>query len=175
LKVRSQDKRPQPRDFEKTGLATSRFPNFLIRRRTTGVVAAQAKARASMEEALPDPTNRNSPAQQPASLERGKRRLLIRRFWSTAIGFWGRHGQPTAWFLSAAVLTIILFNLAMLYAINLWNRKIFDGLQNHDAAAVLFLSLIYFPLLAASVASTVTQVYVRMTLQRRWRHGSMID
>jgi ABC-type uncharacterized transport system fused permease/ATPase subunit len=71
--------------------------------------------------------------------------------------------------LSAAVLTIIVFNLAMLYAINLWNRKIFDGLQNHDAAAVLFLSLIYFPLLAASVASTVTQVYVRMTLQRRWR------
>jgi vitamin B12/bleomycin/antimicrobial peptide transport system ATP-binding/permease protein len=122
-----------------------------------------------MEEALPDPTNRNPPAQQPASLERGKRRLLIRRFWSTAIGFWGRHGRPTAWLLSAAVLTIILFNLAMLYAINLWNRKIFDGLQNHDAAAVLFLSLIYFPLLAASVASTVTQVYVRMTLQRRWR------
>jgi putative ATP-binding cassette transporter len=67
------------------------------------------------------------------------------------------------------LLTIILFNLAMLYAINLWNRKIFDGLQNHDAAAVLFLSWIYFPLLAASVASTVTQVYVRMTLQRRWR------
>jgi vitamin B12/bleomycin/antimicrobial peptide transport system ATP-binding/permease protein len=41
--------------------------------------------------------------------------------------------------------TIIVFNLAMLYAINLWNRKIFDGLQNHDAAAVFFLSLIYFP------------------------------
>jgi ABC transporter transmembrane region 2 len=41
--------------------------------------------------------------------------------------------------------------------------------RNHDAAAVLFLSLIYFPLLAASVGSTVVQVYVRMTLQRRWR------
>jgi putative ATP-binding cassette transporter len=120
-----------------------------------------------MEEALPDPTD--PPAQQSTALERGKRRLLIRRFWSTAIGFWGRHGRPTAWILSAAVLTIIVFNLAMLYAINLWNRKIFDGLQNHDAAAVFFLSLIYFPILAASVASTVTQVYVRMTLQRRWR------
>jgi putative ATP-binding cassette transporter len=57
----------------------------------------------------------------------------------------------------------------MLYVINLWNRKSFDGLQNHDASAVLFLSLIYFPLLAASVASTVVQVYVRMTLQRRGR------
>jgi ABC-type uncharacterized transport system fused permease/ATPase subunit len=56
--------------------------------------------------------------------------------------------------LSAVVLTIIVFNLAMLYAINLWNRKILDGLQNHDGAAVFFLSPIYFPLLAASVAST---------------------
>jgi putative ATP-binding cassette transporter len=36
-------------------------------------------------------------------------------------------------------------------------------------SAVLFLSLIYFPILAASVASTIIQVYVRMTLQRRWR------
>jgi hypothetical protein len=84
---------------ERTGRATSGeavrahsvgypdYPrNFLTRRRTTGVVTAQAEARASMEEALPDPTNRNPPAQQPASLERGKRRLLIRRFWSTAIG-----------------------------------------------------------------------------------------
>jgi vitamin B12/bleomycin/antimicrobial peptide transport system ATP-binding/permease protein len=103
------------------------------------------------------------------SHRRRARRLLVRRFWSTAIGFWGRHGRWTAWTLSAAVLAIILFNLAMLYAINLWNRKIFDGLQNHDASAVLFLSLIYFPLLAASVASTVVQVYMRMTLQRRWR------
>jgi putative ATP-binding cassette transporter len=57
----------------------------------------------------------------------------------------------------------------MLYAINRWNREIFDGLQNHDSSAVLLLSLIYFPILAASVASTVIQVYVRMTLQRRWR------
>ena len=40
----------------------------------------------------------------------------------------------------------------MLYAINLWNRKIFDGLQNHDAAAVFFLSLIGFTLFLNVVA-----------------------
>ena len=122
-----------------------------------------------MEETLYDPTNGTTPAQEPPSPEAGARRLLVTHFWSTAIGFWGRHSRWTAWTLSAAVLAIMLFNLAMLYAINLWNRKIFDGLQNHDASAVLFLSLIYFPLLAASGASTVVQVYVRMTLQRRWR------
>jgi hypothetical protein len=50
---------------------------------------------------------------------RRQRRLLVGRFWSTAIGFWGRRGKRTAWVLSAAVLAIILFNLAMLYAIDL--------------------------------------------------------
>jgi vitamin B12/bleomycin/antimicrobial peptide transport system ATP-binding/permease protein len=53
---------------------------------------------------------------------------------------------------------------------NLWNRSIFDGLQAHDSSRVLFLALIYFPLLAASVCLMAAQVYARMTAQRRWRH-----
>ena len=36
-------------------------------------------------------------------------------------------------------------------------------------STVLFLSLIYFPLLAASVCLAVVQVYAKMTTQRRWR------
>jgi putative ATP-binding cassette transporter len=50
---------------------------------------------------------------------------------------------------------------------NLWNRAIFDGLQNKDAPAVAQLSLLYFILLAVSVGLSATQV--RMALQRRWR------
>jgi vitamin B12/bleomycin/antimicrobial peptide transport system ATP-binding/permease protein len=123
----------------------------------------------SGEEALFGPPNHAEATRETPSPKSGTRRLLIRRFWATAIGFWGRQGTRPAWTLSASVLAIILFNLVMLYAINLWNRKIFDGLQNHDRPAVLFFSLIYFPILAASVASTVIQVYVRMTLQRQWR------
>jgi putative ATP-binding cassette transporter len=53
---------------------------------------------------------------------------------------------------------------------NIWNRAIFDALQKYDASTVLFLSLIYFPLLAASVCLMVTQVYARMSMQRRWRN-----
>ena len=52
---------------------------------------------------------------------------------------------------------------------NIWNRAIFDALEKHNASRVLFLSLIYFPLLAASVCLMVTQVYARMSMQRRWR------
>src|ERR1700693_1152104 len=139
------------------------------------VDGAAASSDATLPNALPgtalselesDATTADSTTLSPKN---GMRRFLVRRFWRTAAGFWGRGGSSAAWTLSAAILALILFNLGMLYAINLWNRKIFDGLQNHDSSAVWFLSLIYFPILAASVASTVIQVYVRMTLQRRWR------
>ena len=45
----------------------------------------------------------------------------------------------------------------------------FDSLQVRDTAAVARLSLIYFAILGVSVLLSATQVYVRMTLQRRWR------
>ena len=98
-----------------------------------------------------------------------RRSYLLRRFWQAAAGFWGRRGRRIAWILSAALLVIILLNIAASYAMNLWNRAIFDALEKKDAATVLFLSLVYFALLAASVTVNVGQVYARMTLQRRWR------
>jgi vitamin B12/bleomycin/antimicrobial peptide transport system ATP-binding/permease protein len=52
---------------------------------------------------------------------------------------------------------------------NLWNRALFDGLEKHDASRVLFLSLVYFPIMVASVFFNVMQVYGRMTLRLRWR------
>jgi putative ATP-binding cassette transporter len=52
---------------------------------------------------------------------------------------------------------------------NLWTRGIFDALQDRDSHAILVLSMVYFVLLAASVAFSVLQVYARMTTQRRWR------
>src|SRR5262249_49245892 len=98
-----------------------------------------------------------------------RRRYLAHRFWRDARGFWGRKGGGSAWALSGLTLLTILANLAALYAMNLWNRALFDGLEKHDASRVLFLSLIYFPIMVASVFFNVMQVYGRMTLQRRWR------
>ena len=101
--------------------------------------------------------------------DRLRRRLLLRRFWQSATGFWGSNGEHVAWVLSAAILLTILLNLAAAYGMNVWNRAIFDALERRDGSAVLFLSLVYFPLLAASVFLTVMQVYAKMTTQRRWR------
>jgi vitamin B12/bleomycin/antimicrobial peptide transport system ATP-binding/permease protein len=98
-----------------------------------------------------------------------RRRLLLRRFWQSAAGFWGAEGGRQPWLLTGVILLLILLNLAASYAMNLWNRTIFDALEKRDASTVLFYSLLYFPLLAASVCLMVGQVYARMTTQRRWR------
>jgi vitamin B12/bleomycin/antimicrobial peptide transport system ATP-binding/permease protein len=101
--------------------------------------------------------------------EQLRRQYLLRRFWQTASGFWGGRGRRIAWLLSGTLLAIILLNLAASYGMNLWNRAIFDALEMKDSNAVFFLSMIYFAVLVGSVAVNVTQVYARMTIQRRWR------
>jgi putative ATP-binding cassette transporter len=99
-----------------------------------------------------------------------RRRLLLQRFWQSAGGFWRGRGSRVSWMLTAAILGTIVLNLAASFGMNVWNRAIFDALEKHDASRVLFLSLIYFPLLASSVCLMAMQVYARMTTQRRWRY-----
>jgi vitamin B12/bleomycin/antimicrobial peptide transport system ATP-binding/permease protein len=98
-----------------------------------------------------------------------RREYLLRRFWQGANGFWGKRGRRIAWILSGALLLIILLNIAAAYGMNLWNRAIFDALEKKDVNAVMFLSMLYFAILAGSVTVSVAQVYSRMTIQRRWR------
>ena len=98
-----------------------------------------------------------------------KRRLLLRRFWQSAFGFWSKtRGERRAWFLTAFIFVLILLNLAASFGMNIWNREIFNALEKRDSSRVLFVALIYFPLLAASVCVIIAQVYGKMTMQRRW-------
>src|SRR5262249_33619423 len=78
-------------------------------------------------------------------------------------------GDRLAWLLSGVVLALILLNLAAQYGINVWNRVIFDALEARDSGTVLFLSALFVPLAAASIACGVANVYGRMGVQRRWR------
>jgi putative ATP-binding cassette transporter len=103
---------------------------------------------------------------------------LLRRFWHAARGYWQDPGHRSSWFLSGALLALILLNLVVAYGINVWNRAIFDALEQRDAATALWQGLLYFPLMAASVAIGVLIVYSRMTMQRLWRawlNGRLLD
>jgi vitamin B12/bleomycin/antimicrobial peptide transport system ATP-binding/permease protein len=114
-----------------------------------------------------------------ASQETIRQRNLLRRFWRTAPLFWS--SVPTAsvsWSLSIGLVLTIVLLVGAAYAMNTWNRAMFDGLQNRNVATVTLLSLIYFVILAGSVSLGVIQVYLRMALQRRWRawlNGQLID
>ena len=108
-----------------------------------------------------------SPADAFATDERQQRQSSLRRFWQTAAQYWS--GGSSAWVLSGMLMLIIVCLLAAAYAMNAWNRAMFDGLQNRDVAAVSKLSMLYFVILAASVLLSIFQVHARMALQRRWR------
>ncbi|MEI8276228.1 MAG: ABC transporter ATP-binding protein/permease, partial [Hyphomicrobiales bacterium] len=88
-----------------------------------------------------------------ADQEKLRKKYLLRRFWHTARGFWSRQrGDRLAWLLTISLIVLILANLAAMYGINLWNRKIFDALEKRDSATVLYLAGVFFPLAAVSVA-----------------------
>lgn len=94
---------------------------------------------------------------------------LIGRFWRTASGFWSGKTRRASWGLTLALFAVIVCVVGAAYAMNAWNRAMFDGLQNRDSGAVARLSLIYVGILFVSVCLSMLQVHLRMALQRRWR------
>ena len=97
------------------------------------------------------------------------RQYLLARFWEAALGFWRKGGGCTAWLLTFTVITIALVNLGLQYRLNVWHRAMFDALDKRDGSGVLYQSMIFFPLILASVSVAAAATYAKLTLQRRWR------
>lgn len=134
-------------------------------------LSEQALAQDSKAQSDAPPPELLEPADDlaPEELEKLRRRYLLRRFWTSGKGFWGRKGDRLAWLLSIGLIVLIAVNLGIQYGINVWNRAIFDALERRDSAVVFHLTAIFLPLAATSVILGVVQVYFRMTIQRRWR------
>ncbi|WP_412033593.1 ATP-binding cassette domain-containing protein [Mesorhizobium sp. BH1-1-5] len=109
------------------------------------------------------------PALSPEEAERARKKYLLRRFWISGRGYWGLRGDKLAWPLTIGLLALICVNVGFQYGINRWNRAIFDAIEQRDAHTVYWLSAIFLPLVAGSISLVVAQVYLRMTMQRRWR------
>jgi putative ATP-binding cassette transporter len=56
-------------------------------------------------------------------------RYRFRLFWRTASGFWRGESRRLAWFLTLSLLVLVLLDIAVQYGINVWNRQIFDALE----------------------------------------------
>jgi putative ATP-binding cassette transporter len=98
-----------------------------------------------------------------------RRRRLNRRFWTSASAFWGRGGLSAAWTLTVATGLLVIVNLGLDLVLNRWNKWFFDALELKNFAEVLRQAAIFAPLATASAILGVTNVYLRMTLQRQWR------
>jgi putative ATP-binding cassette transporter len=110
-----------------------------------------------------------NPELTPEEAEDVRRQYLLKRFWISARGFWGKQGGSLAWILTAGLFGLIVLFIAFQYGINRWNRSIFDAIEKRDAASVFHLSAVFFPLAIGSIVIGVLQVYARMSIQRRWR------
>ena len=103
---------------------------------------------------------------------------LLARYWEAALGFWRKDARRTAWLLTISVFSIALLNLGLGLLLNVWNRVMFDGLDNRDMRTVLFQSIVFLPLVLASLTMAVADTYSKMSLQRRWRawlNGHVLD
>ncbi|MET0220464.1 MAG: SbmA/BacA-like family transporter, partial [Tardiphaga sp.] len=105
----------------------------------------------------------------PEEAEQARKDYLLTRFWISARGFWGKAGDKFAWAFSIGLLALIVTNVGFQYGITVWNRAIFDAIEKRDSATVFHLTAVFFPLALGSVALGVTQVFARMSIQRRWR------
>jgi putative ATP-binding cassette transporter len=109
-------------------------------------------------------------AQEQAIEERRKlKKYLVRRFWRSAKGFWGKDGDKYAWVMVAILLVIVVSQVFIQYQINVWNRAIFDALEQKNAGVVAWQALIFVPLAIANIALAVAIVRARMTTQIHWR------
>jgi putative ATP-binding cassette transporter len=97
------------------------------------------------------------------------RRRLFARFWRAASGFWTGQSRREAWFLTISLLAVILGQLFVQYRLNVWNREIFDALEQKNFSLVGSLAFLFVPLALAAVAFNVASVWGRLTTQRAWR------
>jgi len=97
------------------------------------------------------------------------RRALVRRFWSTAQGFWRGDARRIAWLLTIGLIVLVFVQLALQYRLNVWNRDIFNAIEQKDGGGILNQALVFLPLATLIVIFAIVAVYGRMTLQRQWR------
>jgi len=123
------------------------------------------------EEVAPPPPEvvEPDPELSPEEVEQARKDYLLTRFWISARGFWGRKGDRLAWPFSIGLGMLIVLTVGFQYGINVWNRAIFDAIEQRDATSVIHLTAVFFPLAIGSIAFGVAQVFARMGIQRRWR------
>ena len=75
----------------------------------------------------------------------------------------------SAWAITAAVVVLTLFQIAVQVRLNICNRDFFDALEKRDHARFLWQMGLLSLLALAGIAAAVLQLHARQTLQVWWR------
>lgn len=113
-----------------------------------------------------------------AAPQDGLDRKVFRDFFALTLGWWRGPTARNAWFLTAALVACLVVNVGINFAVNTWNRRFFDALENTDTHTVFWAVLIFLGLVFCAAAVGVGIVLSRETLQVRWRAwlvGSILD
>ena len=108
----------------------------------------------------------------------GLDRKVFRDFFALAIGWWRGASARRAWFLTLALGACLVVNVGINFAVNTWNRRFFDALENSDSHTVFWAVIVFLGLVFCAAAIGVGIVLSRETLQVRWREwliGSLLD
>lgn len=97
------------------------------------------------------------------------RRAGLREAWALAAPFWRDRGEPAAWALLAAVVSLTLAGVWLNVRFSNWNNRFYDTLQGRDLAG-FWRQLAVFALLAAGfIVAAVYRQYLQQRLLMRWR------
>lgn len=108
----------------------------------------------------------------------GLDRKVFRDFFALALGWWRAPGTARAWGLTAALVACLIVNVGINFAVNTWNRRFFDALENTDTPTVVWAVVVFLGLVLGAAAVGVGIVLSRETLQVRWREwlvGALLD
>jgi len=98
-------------------------------------------------------------------------------FAAVALPFWRGEARSTAWRLTLTVAALVVANVAVLYAVNRWNKAFFDALEHREVAAIGSLIAVFGGLVAVGGLVNLVLAHRRIGLQaewRRWLTGTLV-
>src|SRR5437660_705410 len=81
---------------------------------------AEAAPEAVGEPAPPPEAVEPDPQLTPEQAEHARKKYLLRRFWISGRGYWGRRGDKLTLPFTFGLLVLICFNVGFQYGINVW-------------------------------------------------------
>src|ERR1700761_1976354 len=97
----------------------------------------------------------------------------VSAYWRVAGAYWTGPTSLQAWSLTLISLVLVIGNVVVQYGINLWNRSLFNALQQRDHTFVYKAIAIFLALAFTAAIVAVLQLVFRMRLQILWRQWLM--